>query len=291
MSEKSWFKIGHTTQENVRSGCTAIVFDQQVPAAVDSRGGAPGTRETTLLEPGNVGMLDAILLSGGSAFGLQATDGVMRYLAEQDRGFETRFGKVPLVSSAIIFDLGVGSAYHPTVDDGYAAAASAVAGNSVTGPIGAGCGATVAKLGGNALPSGIGWAQVQIDDFYVSAIVVLNAVGDVRKPDTGEWLARNDGPDCRDVAIGGLQRADPLENTTIGAVLIDGALDRRSLARACISAQAALARCTIPAHTVLDGDTFYAASSSAGQPTIMQTLAVTSAVEVAVERAIVSVFN
>lgn len=291
MSEQSWFRIGHTTHPEQRSGCTAIVFDRLVPAAVDARGGAPGTRETTLLEPGNVGMLDAILLSGGSAFGLQATDGVMRYLAEHGRGFETRFGNVPLVSSAIIFDLGVGSAYHPTIDDGYNAAANATRGNLVAGQIGAGCGAMVAKLGGNGLPSGVGCAQVQLDEFSVSAIVVLNAVGDVRNPDTGAWLARNDGPNCRELALAGLQQAQPLENTTIGAVLVDGALDRRTLARACISAQAALARCTIPAHTVLDGDTFYAASSDTGRPTVMQTLAVTSAVEVAVEQAIVSIFS
>jgi L-aminopeptidase/D-esterase-like protein len=290
MSEQSWFRIGHTTYEKQRSGCTAIVFEYQVPAAVDVRGGAPGTRETTLLEPGNVGLLDAIVLSGGSAFGLQASDGVMRYLAEQGRGFQTRAGNVPLVTSAIIYDLGVGEAYHPTAEDGFAAASGATRDNLNRGAIGAGSGATVAKLSGSSTPSGIGTARIRIDDYTVTAVVVLNAVGDIRDAESGAWLARTVGPACRDSAITGPQDVRPLENTTVGAVMVDGPMDRKSLSRVCISAQAGLVRCTIPAHTVLDGDTFFAAASETGSPTVAQTLAVTAVTEVVVERAIASIF-
>jgi L-aminopeptidase/D-esterase-like protein len=291
MSEQPWFRIGHTTYVEKRSGCTTIIFEYQVPAAVDVRGGAPGTRETTLLEPGNIGLLDAIVLSGGSAFGLQASDGVMRYLAQKDRGFKTRAGNVPLVTSAIIFDLGVGEAYHPTSDDGFAAAAAATFDNLTRGAIGAGAGATVAKLSGSSTPSGIGTARIAIVGYTITAIVVLNAVGDIRDAESGAWLARTTGPACRESAVSGPPDVHPLENTTVGAVLIDGPMDRKSLSRVCISAQAGLVRCTIPAHTVLDGDTFFAAASKTGTPTITQTLAVTAATEIAVERAVASIFN
>ncbi|CAN5285044.1 P1 family peptidase [soil metagenome] len=291
MHSESWFRIGHKTYEGERSGCTVIVFDKLVPAAVDVRGGAPGTRETTLLNPGSIGMLDAILLSGGSAFGLRAADGVMRYLSGTGRGVVTRSGPVPLVSSAIIFDLATGSNYHPTVQDGYDAAFAATSEFWEPGPIGAGTGATVAKLDGQTTPGGFGIASISVGSFVVTAALILNSVGDVRHPTTGEWLAQASEKTGRDVAIAGASEGHEHENTTIGAVLVTGELDRRTLTRCCISAQAALARCTIPAHTLLDGDTFFAASSSAGSPTVREALAITSAVEVAVEEAIVSIFQ
>jgi L-aminopeptidase/D-esterase-like protein len=291
MHREAWFRIGHATYEVERSGCTAIVFDQLVPAAVDVRGGAPGTRETTLLEPGSIGMLDAILLSGGSAFGLQAAEGVMRYLAQRGRGVTTRAGAVPLVSSAIIFDLATGTNYYPTAQDGYDAAEAATNEIWKSGPIGAGTGATVAKLGGQATPGGFGIASVSVGSFEVTAVLILNAVGDVRHPSTGEWLAQASERNGRQIAIAAAAEGHEHENTTVGAVLVTGDLDRRTLIRCCISAQAALARCTIPAHTLLDGDTFFAASSGAGSPTVREALAITSAVEVAVEEAIVSIFR
>lgn len=291
MLNEGWFRIGHTTHLTEQSGCTAIIFDRMAPAAVDVRGGAPGTRETTLLDPGSIGMLDAILLSGGSAFGLQAADGVVRYLAEQGRGVVTRAGAVPLVSSAIIFDLAIGPSYHPTAQDGYAAAHEAGAGPWETGLIGAGTGATVSKLGGETTPGGFGIASVSLGAFGVTAAVVLNAVGDVRHPSTGEWLARSSDKTGRELAVAATAQGHEHENTTIGAVLVTGDLDRRTLTRCCISAQAALARCTIPAHTLLDGDTFFAASSGAGSPTVRDSLAITSAVEIAVEEAIISIFR
>jgi L-aminopeptidase/D-esterase-like protein len=288
MSNHSWFKIGHTTNLEARSGCTAIVFDHLVPAAVDVRGGAPGTRETTLLQPGSMGLLDAILLSGGSAFGLRAADGVVRYLAEQGRGFQTRAGNVPLVSGAIIFDLGVGQPYYPSAEDGYEAARNADARVLATGQIGAGTGATVAKLGGAPVPGGLGIAVRTAGSVTVAAVIVLNAVGDVRNPSTGEWVAGGSGVER---TIAGLAETHEGENTTIGAVMIDAPMDRRALERACISAQAALARCTVPAHTIMDGDTIFAAASSAGAITPLETLAITTLVEQAVEDAILSIFR
>ncbi len=290
MRNDTWFRIGHVTRQVEKSGCTAIVFDRLVPATVDVRGGAPGTRETTLLDPGSAGMLDAILLSGGSAFGLQAADGVVRYLAERGRGVTTRAGSVPLVSSAIIFDLATGDYYHPTTEDGYRAAVAAAGAPWESGAIGAGTGATVAKLAGEPLSGGLGTASINLGGFGVTAVVVLNAVGDVRHPATGEWLAQSSGRMGRERAMAATANAHEHENTTIGAVLVTGDLDRRTLTRCCISAQAALARCTIPAHTLLDGDTFYAASSGVGTLSVRDSLAITSAVEVAVEEAIVSIF-
>src|SRR5688500_7771849 len=119
-----WFRIGHVTNEVAKTGCTVVLFDTLVPATVDVRGGAPGTRETALLGSGRlVGRADAILLTGGSAFGLAAADGVMRYLAERGRGFPTSSIPVPIVPAAVIYDLGHGRAVWPTTDDGYAAAA------------------------------------------------------------------------------------------------------------------------------------------------------------------------
>lgn len=290
MSEAAWFSVGHTTYTDVRSGCTAILFDHQAQAAVDVRGGAPGTRETTLLDPGNIGRLDAILLSGGSAFGLGAADGVMKYLAERRRGVHTRHAIVPLVAAAIIYDLGEGAVYHPTQQDGYAAAASASQGIGIPGRIGAGTGATVAKLDGAPLPAGIGVATVQAGSVSVSALIVLNAVGDIIDPSSGKVLSGPKDASAREIALSGRITTRPLENTTIGAVLVDGDLDRRALIRVCTSAHSALGRCTMPAHTILDGDTIFAVSSGSGAPTMQDTLAVTTATEIAVEQAIVSIF-
>lgn len=291
MPDSTWFRIGHTTHEAEKSGCTAVVFDRMVPAAVDVRGGAPGTRETTLLDSGRIGMLDAIVLSGGSAFGLRAADGVMQYLAEHDRGVVTRAGNVPLVSSAIIYDLTSGVPYYPTVQDGYQAAASASSDAWESGQVGAGAGATVAKLGGMATPSGIGIAIVTGAGYSVTALVVLNAVGDVRDPESNQWLAVASERSGRELALAVEAEGREHENTTIGAVLVSANLDQRTLTRCCISAQAALARCTVPAHTFLDGDTFFAACSGTGSPSTVQALAITCATEVAVENAIASIFR
>lgn len=297
MSERShWYRIGHTSHLEDCTGCTVVVFDGMPPAVADVRGGAPGTREIELLQPGRqVGKVNAIVLTGGSAFGLAAADGVVRWLAEQGIGFPTRFGPVPIVPGAVIFDLGFGEPRHVLPDDGYAAARSATYTDRRTGRVGAGSGATVAKLGGAATPGGLGIATVRVGDNDVTAIVVLNALGDIRDPETGRWLARATDPSGarqtgREMAVAAQTRSSAVENTTIGIVLIDGAASRDAMVRCAISAHDALARCVVPAHTLFDGDTFFVVAQSEGSSSPGEILALASATEIAVERAIVGLF-
>jgi L-aminopeptidase/D-esterase-like protein len=292
----SWFRIGHVTNDTGRTGCTVILFDRLVPATVDVRGGAPGTRETAVLDAGRlVGKADAILLTGGSAFGLGAADGVMRYLTEQGRGVPTSTIPVPIVPAAVIYDLGNGAAVWPSADDGYTAAANSVTVDPpLAGQFGAGTGATVAKLGDGALPGGIGIASVVLGSATVTAIVVLNAVGDVVEPATGRSLAAASDPDGRgrggrDLILAAAAEARTGENTTIGVILIDGSVDRDSLQRCCVAAHDALARCVVPSHTLYDGDTFFAVARQSGELSPGETLRIATATELAVERAIVSI--
>jgi L-aminopeptidase/D-esterase-like protein len=289
----NWASIGHWTSIEDRTGCTVIVFDRQMPTVVDVRGGAPGTRETDLLSPGRlVGGADAILLTGGSAFGLAAADGVMQFLRERGQGFETAAGPVPIVPAAVIFDLASGSPIHPDARAGYAAASAATRVIPYSGSIGAGTGAMVAKLGGNPVQGGLGIASASTRDTVVTAIVVLNAVGDVRNPANRRWLASSsENVTGRELLLGRdgtTVRAG--ENTTIGAVLVSSPLSRAGLWRCCVSAHDALARCVVPAHTVFDGDTFFATAPSSGDEDARTIAGVAAATEVAVERAIVSIF-
>jgi L-aminopeptidase/D-esterase-like protein len=290
---RTWFKVGHVTHDAARTGCTVIVFDRLSPAVVDVRGGAPGTRETDLLGQGRMlGRTDAILLTGGSAFGLAAADGVMRFLAEQGRGFATAAGPVPIVPAAVIFDLANGHPVHPGADDGYQAAAGATTADAIAGRIGAGTGATVAKLGGQPKPGGLAIASVEAEDVTITAVVVLNAIGDIREPSTGRWLASAaDSQTGRDIALAAASvHVREGENTTIGAVLVSRPVSRDTLHRCCVSAHDALARCVVPAHTVFDGDTFFAASPSETSTDARTTLRISVAAEVAVEQAIVALF-
>jgi L-aminopeptidase/D-esterase-like protein len=221
----------------------------------------------------------------------------MRYLAEQGRGFPTSTIPVPIVPAAVIYDLGHGASVWPTADDGYAAAATAkVVEPPAAGRFGAGTGATVAKLGSGASRGGIGIASVVLGDTTITAVVVLNAVGDVIEPGTGRTLAASTDPDGRgrsgrDLIIAAAAGARAGENTTIGAVLIDGAVDRDSLQRCCVAAHDGLARCVVPAHTIFDGDTFFAAARQSGEMSPGDTLGITTATEMAVEQAIVSMFD
>lgn len=293
-----WVRIGHRTDDAGRTGCTVILFKELVPATVDVRGGAPGTRETDLLGSGRlVARVDAIVLTGGSAFGLAAADGVMRYLSEQGRGIPTRSMAVPIVPAAVIYDLAHGLSVWPMAGDGYQAAVTATA-IEVTRPgrIGAGTGATVAKLGDGWQEGGLGIATVGYGTIAVTAVVVLNAIGDVIEPTTGRYLARAIDPDGRErsgreliLARSAAGRSG--ENTTIGTMLIDGAVDRDCLQRCCIAAHDALARCVIPAHTIFDGDTFFAAARNTGATSPTDTLGIATATELAVEQAIVGIFG
>lgn len=289
----SWFRVGHTTHAADRTGCTAIIFDRSTSAIVDVRGGAPGTRETTLLDPGRHGRVDAIVLSGGSAFGLRAADGVMRWLLDQGRGLETPAGRVPLVPAAIIYDLAVGSDRSPTAEDGYNAAAASSFRNLEVGRLGAGTGATVAKLEGTAWDGGIGAASVQADGVTITAIVVMNSVGSVVNPQSGEIVAGN-GPSSHEILRRVSRREIPpraaQENTAIGCLMIETALSRDDLTRCGIAAHNGLARCVVPAHTALDGDTFFCCAIDEAPAQPGQAFAIGAGCQLAVESAILGLF-
>src|SRR5438105_6428279 len=186
-------KVGHFTDTRRPTGCTVILVEEGAVAGVDVRGAAPGTRETDLLNPLNtVQQVHAVMLSGGSAFGLDTATGAMRYLEERGIGFNVGVAKVPIVPAAILFDLGIGDPkIRPDAEAGYRACKAASASMPAEGNVGAGAGATVGKLFGmsRAMKSGIGTSAIKLDGLTVGAIVAVNAVGDVFDPATGKIIA------------------------------------------------------------------------------------------------------
>jgi L-aminopeptidase/D-esterase-like protein len=275
----SGLKVGHHTLSERPTGCTVVLAEAGAVGGVDVRGGAPGTRETDLLAPVNhVQKVHAIVLSGGSAYGLDAAGGVMRYLEEKDIGYDVRIAKVPIVPAAILFDLGVGGKpkVHPGADCGYAAAAAASDGPVVEGSIGAGAGATVGKTGGpgRSMKAGIGTAAIVLPDgLVVAALVAVNAVGDIIDPATGRVVAGVRTPDGKGftdartlVRSGALGRRDPDadrrprpgENTTIGVVATNATLTKVEATKMAQMAHDGFARAISPVHTPADGDTIFA---------------------------------
>ncbi len=277
-------EVGHAQDEGALTGCTVILARKGAVAGVDQRGGAPGTRETDLLSPFNlVSMIHAVLLSGGSAFGLDAAAGVMRYLEEQKIGLETGAARVPIVPAAVLYDLALGSPdVRPDADMGYEAAQVALADNVQVGNVGAGMGASVGKILGmqNAMKAGLGTASMEIGGgVIVGAIVAVNALGDVISPQTGAILAGVRSAQVGPVKFGGEgQFADTLKvmqglpgrtvlklatraNTVIGAVATNAKLTKAEAGRVAQMAQDGLARTIRPAHTMLDGDTIFALST------------------------------
>jgi L-aminopeptidase/D-esterase-like protein len=264
-------KVGHHTLAERPTGCTVVLTEAGAVAGVDVRGGAPGTRETALLDPTkSVQEVHGIVLAGGSAFGLDAASGVMRYLAERDIGYDTRIAKVPIVPAAILFDLGIGDdpTIRPTADCGYRAAEAATSGHVEEGNVGAGAGATVGKMGGpgRAMKGGVGSASISMPGgLVVSALVVVNAVGDVIDPATGQVVAGARSEDGRTLAdarlllrAGRSNRSRPGENTTIGVVATNASLTQ---VQATVMAQMAhdgFARAISPSHTPNDGDAIFA---------------------------------
>jgi L-aminopeptidase/D-esterase-like protein len=267
-------KVGHHTLTERPTGCTVILTEAGAVAGVDVRGGAPGTRETDLLDPVNmVQKVHAIVLSGGSAFGLDSASGVMRYLEEKGVGFDAFVAKVPIVPAAILFDLGVGGRpkIRPTAECGYAAAQAAADGPVAEGSVGAGAGATVGKTGGpaRAMKAGIGSAAIALPNgLVVAALVAVNAVGDIIDPATGRVVAgvRNaDGKGFADarslLRSGALARRDPPkpgENTTIGVVATNAVLTKVEATKMAQMAHDGFARAISPVHTPGDGDTIFA---------------------------------
>lgn len=252
-------RIGHWTAPGGGCGCTVVVFPEQTTASGEVRGGAPATREFALLEPtAMVSHIDAVVLSGGSAFGLAAADGVVQGLVEADRGFVTRSGKVPIVVAMSLFDLADGVP-RPGPAEGRSAFDAAEAGDAAIGTpgrVGAGAGATVGKWRGpeSASPGGLGSATVRAGGCTVSALVAVNAVGDIDDgTTTAEVLAGNHEPYQPSTAA--------FENTTLGVIWTDASLDKTQCRLVAESGHDGIGRALIPAHTQADGDALVVAST------------------------------
>jgi L-aminopeptidase/D-esterase-like protein len=262
-------KVGHFTLQERPTGCTVILVKDETTGGVDVRGGAPGTRETDLLNPVNhVQIVNAITLSGGSAFGLDAASGVVRWLDEHHIGYPVGpAGVVPIVPAAILFDLPFGGSpnIRPTADCGYRAAAAATTAPVQEGNIGAGAGATIGKLAGRPMKSGVGSSAIALPNgLVVAALVAVNAVGDIVDPASGQVIAgtrTEDGKhlaDARKLLRAGIGREGrPGENTTIGVVATNAKLTKVQAQKIAQMAHDGYARAISPVHTPGDGDTIF----------------------------------
>lgn len=262
-------KVGHHSDVRRPTGCTVLLCEQGAVAGVDVRGAAPGTRETDLLAPENtVDRVHAILLAGGSAFGLDAAGGVMRWLAERGHGLAVGPARVPIVPAAVLFDLWLGDpGIAPDAAAGYAACEAASPRAPAQGSVGAGTGATVGKLRGiqHAMKGGIGTASVRVGDVTIGALVAVNAIGDILDPASGQLLAGARGDDGRplgmmDAMLRGELPAVPLSGTatTIGIVATDARLSKAGATKLAQMSHDGLARTINPVHTVSDGDVMFA---------------------------------
>ena len=273
-------KIGNAENKEAGTGCTVIICEKGAVTGLDVRGGGPASRESELLKPTAAsGFINAILLSGGSAFGLDAAGGVMEYLEEKNVGFDVGITKVPLVAQSCIFDLTVGDMkVRPDKSMAYEACVNAEKNNPTMGNAGAGTGATVGKLGGmaTAMKGGLGSYAVQIGDLKVGAIVAVNACGDVFDYDTHEIIAGLLTPDLKNFANteqviynmceaamatagNGLENKE-MQNTTIGVIITNGKFTKAQMNKIATMAHNGYARTINPVHTSMDGDSIYAMS-------------------------------
>jgi L-aminopeptidase/D-esterase-like protein len=283
--------VGHVSDVEGATGCTVVLTPPGTLGSGEVRGGAPGTRETDLLRPGMlVQEVNAVLLTGGSAFGLAAAAGVMRFLEERGIGFDTGVARVPIVPAAALFDLWVGgAAARPTAEDGYAACAAASGGEVEEGSVGAGTGATVGKEHGpeRAVKGGIGSASIERDGLIVGALLANNAVGDV-VDEEGNVLAGvlpdpNAPEDPAPVAPGDTpgQGLLPGTNTVIGVVATNARLSKERAHLLAIAAHEGTSAAVRPAHTMWDGDTIF--SLATGEIDAPQPIVEELAVEVVAE--------
>jgi L-aminopeptidase/D-esterase-like protein len=267
-------KVGQYTLKERPTGCTVVICEKGATAGVDVRGSAPGTRETDLLSPLNtVEEVQAILLSGGSAYGLAAATGVVRWLEERGLGYAIGKGVVPIVPAAILYDLGVGDfKIRPGEDAGYKACEAATTGPVEEGNVGAGAGATVGKIFGPefAMKGGLGTASVKVGDtgIVVGAVVAVNAAGDVVDPRTGRIVAgarKENGKGYRDsmaaIMKGYRVLSESGANTTIGVVATNAPFTKAQMTKIAQMAHDGLARAINPVHTMSDGDTIFAMST------------------------------
>ncbi len=283
-------EVGHFTDARRPTGCTVIMAREGAVAGVDVRGAAPGTRETDLLHPSNlVDKVHAIVLAGGSAWGLEAATGAVRWLEERGVGLDVAVGRLPIVPAAVLFDLLVGDMrIRPDAAAGYAACAVASHADPAEGNVGAGAGAVVGKVFGvqHAMKGGVGTASVTVGGVTVGALIACNALGDVLDPDTAQVIAgarTDDGLALRDTRRA-LLRGDapqPLlagTNTTIGVVATDAILTKAQAHRLAVAAHDGLARSINPVHTMSDGDTLFSLGTGrAGKSLGMMVLATMAA--------------
>ncbi len=285
ITDISGIAVGHAQDDQALTGCTVILCPEGTTGGVDQRGGAPGTRETDLLRPMHlVTHVDAILLGGGSAFGLDAASGVMQYLEEQGRGINTGPARVPIVPSAILFDLAIGDPQvRPDKKMGYQACLNASAEPPSQGNFGAGTGATVGKIlgPGQSMKSGIGTAAIEIGNgVVVGAIIAVNAFGDIISPEDGAIIAGARTMQKGPIRIGsGPVFADTMQvmknmagrtilefasrqNTIIGAVATNARLGKEEINKVAQMAHNGLASVVRPAHSMLDGDTIFALATN-----------------------------
>ena len=293
------FRIGNIEDKENGTGITVIISKDGMKAGVDIRGGGPASRETPLLDPlMNPEKLYALVFSGGSAFGLNASAGVVKYLEEKNIGYCTKFAKVPLVCQSCIYDLGYKSSkVRPDEKMGYDACLDSEKNIPREGNVGAGCGATVGKLYGmeQAQKSGLGIYAIQIQDLKVGAIVVVNALGDVFNG-KGEKIAGLTSKDkktflnFREEMYKSLNpvKNEASENTTLAAIITNGKFSKAHLCKIASMAQDALARRIDPVHTMHDGDTVYVLSTDQIEANVnIVGMLATQVLETAIERAVI----
>ena len=288
------FALGHWTHPEGGTGCSVILAPDLCPAAVEVRGGAPGTRETALLSTGRtVQGADAIVLTGGSAFGLSTADGVMSWLRERGRGFPTAAINVPIVSAAVIFDLTGNHPVWPDAEAGYQAAMSASE-TWYSGRIGAGAGASVSKVLGReqAVRTGLGIAQMSTGAGTVSAVFANNAFGDLADDESSELLTRpaQGISSTEELLLARGSEGESGQNTVIGAIVLDRPMSHDALSRIVTAGHAGIARVIRPAHCPTDGDTVFAISPERGTCTTRELMILTTAAQCAVARALVTSF-
>lgn len=302
------FRCGHAHNEEAATGCTVVIAPEGATCGVDVRGGGPATRETDLLKPENmIEAVHAVVLSGGSAFGLAASTGVMEELAEHGVGFPLEEARVPIVVGACLFDLLVGENAHPDAAMGRAATRAAFERDAVEplaeGNVGAGCGATVGKLlgGDRAMKSGFGVCGLALGDVVVVAMVAVNALGTVCTAD-GTWIAgcrdeRGQVMEPLDAFAAMVQAAQPqadpatspCANTTIGVVLTNARLTKAQATKVSSTVHDAYARAIKPVHTSNDGDTVFTfASGEVEVPPDFAAVLATEAMQGAIERAVLT---
>lgn len=259
-------KVGHITKKSSMTGCTVLLFDRRAVCSVHVSGAAPGTRETDLLDPTcMVDRIDGLMLAGGSAFGLAAADGVMKYLSEQGRGMPVKSDRIPIVPTAVIYDRGVGKPDAPGAKDGYKACENAVYSVATQGRIGAGCGATVGKFSDKLTPDRGGFSIVcekLPGGIIVAAFMVVNALGNVIDPASGQIIAgaRDKKGNIKTSYAAKIESA-PGTSTTIGAIVTNATLTKSQAKRVAMTAHDGLAKSLNPSHTLYDGDAIFVAST------------------------------